>query len=38
MNHVRMETNVTLKIILENPAHGVDYGLQAGKGTDFKTV
>jgi hypothetical protein len=33
-----MRNEVTLKIILENPATGVDYGLQQGKGTEFKTI
>lgn len=33
-----MNREVTLKIILENPTPGVDYGLQDGKGTDFKTI
>ncbi len=33
-----MDREVTLKIILENPTPGVDYGLQEGKGTDFKTI
>ncbi len=33
-----MRNEVTLKIILENPATGVDYGLQQGKGIEFKTI
>jgi hypothetical protein len=33
-----MDREVTLKIILESPTPGVDYGLQEGKGADFKTI
>ncbi len=33
-----MNREVILKISLENPTHGVDYGLQEGKGADFKTI
>ncbi|MFN2438261.1 MAG: DUF5990 family protein [Chitinophagaceae bacterium] len=29
---------MTIKIIVESPTPGVDYGLQEGKGTDFKTI
>ncbi len=33
-----MEHILTVKIILEKPTPGVDYGLQEGKGNDFKTI
>jgi len=33
-----MESILTLKIILENPTAGVDYGLQEGKDSDFNTI
>lgn len=33
-----MKSEVTLNIVLENPTIGVDYGLQEGKGNDFKTI
>jgi len=33
-----MEPELTLKIVLEKPTVGVDYGLQDGKGSNFKTV
>jgi len=33
-----MQPQLTLRIILENPTPGVDYGLQEGKGTDYKTI
>ncbi len=32
------EAELTLRIVLEKPTPGVDYGLQEGKGTDFKTI
>ncbi len=32
-----MKPELVIHIILQNPAPGVDYGLQEGKGTDFKT-
>jgi hypothetical protein len=32
------EGELTLRIVLEKPTPGVDYGLQEGKGTDFKTT
>ncbi|MDQ3683171.1 MAG: DUF5990 family protein [Bacteroidota bacterium] len=33
-----MDREVTLRIVLESPTPGVDYGLQEGKGIDFKTI
>lgn len=33
-----MNSQLTLRIVLEKPTIGVDYGLQEGKGTNFKTV
>lgn len=33
-----MERELTLRIILEAPPAGVDFGLQEGRGNDFKTV
>jgi hypothetical protein len=33
-----MDREVTIKIILENPTPDADYGLQEGKGIDFKTI
>lgn len=33
-----MELAVTLRIILEGPPAGVDFGLQEGHGNDYKTV
>lgn len=33
-----MEPELTLKIVLEKPTAGVDYGLQEGKGSNFKTI
>ncbi|MBA2500353.1 MAG: hypothetical protein H0V30_11560 [Chitinophagaceae bacterium] len=33
-----MELEIILRIILEDSTPGVDYGLQEGKGVDFKTV
>ena len=32
------DAELTLKIVLEKPTPGVDYDLQEGKGTDFKTI
>jgi hypothetical protein len=32
------EAELTLRIVLEKPTPGVDYGLQEGKGTYFKTI
>jgi hypothetical protein len=33
-----MQPGLILIIILEKPVPGVDYGLQEGKGADFKTI
>ena len=33
-----MERQVTLRIIVERPPSGVDFGLQEGHGNDYKTV
>ena len=33
-----MELEVTLRIMLEGPPPGVDFGLQEGHGNDYKTV
>ncbi len=33
-----MEHELTLRIVLEKPTVGVDYGLQEGKGGNFKTI
>lgn len=33
-----METILTLRIILENPPPGVDFGLQKGKGSRYETI
>ncbi|MFN2457133.1 MAG: DUF5990 family protein [Chitinophagaceae bacterium] len=33
-----MTAEVTLRIVLEKPTAGVDYGLQEGKGSNFKTI
>jgi hypothetical protein len=33
-----MELELKLRIILEEPPHGVDFGLQMGKGTDYQTI
>jgi hypothetical protein len=33
-----MDTNLRLRIVLEKPPAGVDFGLQEGKGHDYKTV
>jgi hypothetical protein len=33
-----MEVQVRLRIVLESPPIGVDFGLQLGKGSDFKTI
>ncbi len=35
---MNIKSEVTLKIVLENPTVGVDYGLQEGKGNNFKTI
>ena len=33
-----MEHELTLRIILEGPPAGVDFGLQEGRGNDYRTV
>ena len=33
-----MPEEISLKILLQNPADGTVYGLQKGKGTDYQTV
>jgi hypothetical protein len=33
-----MERQVTLRIILERPPSGIDFGVQEGHGSDYKTV
>ena len=33
-----MEREITLRIVLEAPPAGVDFGLQQGKGNDYETV
>jgi len=33
-----MEREVTLRIVLETPPPGVDFGLQEGRGVDYETV
>jgi hypothetical protein len=33
-----MKPEIVLRIVLEDSTPGVDYGLQEGKGVDFKTV
>ena len=33
-----MERQVTLRVIVEQPPSGVDFGLQEGHGNDYKTV
>ena len=33
-----MEVQLRLRIVLESPPAGVDFGLQQGKGTDYQTV
>jgi hypothetical protein len=33
-----MELELKLRIILEEPPAGVDFGLQLGKGTDYRTI
>lgn len=33
-----MERELTLRIVLEAPPAGVDFGLQEGRGNDYKTV
>lgn len=33
-----MQTDLRLRIVLEKPTPGVDFGLQAGQGTKYKTI
>jgi len=33
-----MEREVTLRIVLEKPPAGVDFGLQKGRGSDYETI
>jgi len=33
-----MDQELTLRIVLENPPPGVDFGLQKGKGSDYETI
>ena len=33
-----METKLTLRITLEKPPAGVDFGLQKGRGSDYETI
>jgi hypothetical protein len=33
-----MELELRLRIVLEEPPAGVDFGLQLGKGTDYQTI
>jgi hypothetical protein len=33
-----MEVELRLRIVLERPPAGVDFGLQQGKGTDYRTI
>ncbi len=33
-----MEREVTLRIVLEKPTAGVDFGLQKGRGNDYETI
>jgi hypothetical protein len=33
-----MERQITLRVIVEKPPSGVDYGVQEGHGNDYKTV
>src|SRR3954451_25130939 len=35
---VEMEVQLRLRIVLENPPAGVDFGLQQGKGAAYQTV
>ena len=37
-NLIHMNTDLPLRIILESPTVGVDYGLQEGKGNNYTTV
>ena len=33
-----MERELALRIVLEKPPSGVDFGLQKGRGNDYETV
>lgn len=33
-----MERELTLRIVLEKPTAGVDFGLQKGRGSDYETI
>src|SRR3954453_11949445 len=33
-----MDVQLQLRIVLESPPTGVDFGLQLGKGTDYRTI
>ena len=33
-----MQNQVTLRIVVEQPPPGVDYGLQKGRGSNYETV
>ena len=33
-----METQLTLRIILENPPAGIDFGVQSGSGNNYETI
>ena len=33
-----MERELTLRIVLENPPVGVDFGLQKGRGSEYETI
>ena len=33
-----MESELTLRIVLEKPPAGVDFGLQKGRGSDYETI
>ena len=35
---MKMDRELTLRIILEKPTAGVDFGLQKGRGNDYETV
>jgi hypothetical protein len=35
---MRKDFKLTLRIVLEKPTPGVDYGLQEGKGNEYKTI
>ncbi|MGH9904980.1 MAG: DUF5990 family protein [Pyrinomonadaceae bacterium] len=33
-----MERELTIRIVVENPPAGVDFGLQKGRGNDYETI